>query len=655
MNSQNHRKQVLLFLLAVLLPSLVLTVFTWRMISQEKELTDKRLADERRLAVGEFEQLLLSRLEKIKLQVTSMLAGGHISATGSNYRNSEVVLIGRIESDRLLLPWEADQSSGESTLLPGNNAFAQAINQAEYQEFANGDLSQAAVLYRQCTEMTRNPIQKAYAYLSLARTLMKLDRMAEAVKQYRDILTLPSSITDEYGVPFSFYASRSLVEKGTAHSDVLELIQAELERNAWISPAAFYLLRDLVNTIADNALEEHVRSNAILFRQDILEQIKMLELVLSLQRGFQGLGLTSQRDNHVEETEPEWVAYGKNPWLLNLAQAKDGSRVLLIVVEAQAVLTSFHSEGAFSDGIPGKIRLTAGQTAKSFALGPSFRDLQVEFIGESQIPASGWIERRSFYLLTLFLVLGVTSFGAYLLWRDVRREVQTAEMRSQFVSSVSHELKTPLTAIRMFAETLSLGRTRSSESQKEYLGTIVNESERLTRLLNNVLDFSKIETGRMSYQIKTTPLSEVVHAAARTIRYPLSQQGFILNLEIDEGTPAVKADRDALEQAVLNLLSNAMKYSGDSRDIALRLGAKDGHAVIQVTDNGFGIDSQEQENIFEKFYRVRSPENDRITGSGLGLSLVDHVVKAHGGHVTVESTPGKGSTFSIHLPLENNT
>jgi signal transduction histidine kinase len=645
MSSQNHRKQVLLFFLAVLLPSIVLTVFTWRMIRQEKELADKRLADERRRAVRDFGQLLLARLEKIKFQEAGAFAGG-------NYRNPEVELIGRVDNGRLLLPWETGQQSREFLMLLDTAGFAQAMDIAEREEFARGDLSKAAILYRQRMEKTRNPLQKGYARLSMARTLMKLGRTTEAMEEYRNMLTLPPSIADEYGVPLSLYAGRSLIEKGAGHAEVLDLIQAELQRNPWISPAASYLLRDLVDAIADNAAVEQVRSDAIVFRQTILEHIKTLERALSLQRGFQGLGLTAARDNQ-GETEPEWVAYGGSPWLLSLAPAQDGSGSLLIVVEAQAVLSSLRSASAFSDVIPGKIRLTAGQAAEGFVLGPSFRSLRVDFAGEPQTPASGWLARRSFYLLALFLVLSVTSFGAYLLWRDVRREVQTAEMRSQFVSSVSHELKTPLTAIRMFAETLSLGRTRSPESHKEYLDTIVNESERLTRLLNNVLDFSKIEAGRMTYRMKPMLLPEVIHAAARTMQYPLSQQGFNLNLEIAEDIPVVKADRDALEQAVLNLLSNAMKYAGDSRDIDLRLAAKDGNAVIQVTDHGLGINPREQGRIFEKFYRVGSPENDRITGSGLGLALVDHVVKAHGGQITVESTPGKGSTFSIYLPLES--
>ncbi len=653
MSSHSHRKQVLLFFLAVLLPSLVLAVFTWRMIRQEQELAEKRMADERRRAARELGQLLLARLERIKLQEAGALVGGTRQLARRDYRNPEVVMIGLVDNGRLLLPWELDHRDRDSRRLLRSSAFAVLIDHAEHEEFAGGDLSHAAELYRQCIARTGTPNQRGYAQLSLARTLFKLGRTTEAIELYRNILTLPAAIADEYGVPLSLYAGRSLIERGIGHSDVLGLIRSELQRKEWITPAASYLIRDLVDAVAATAPVESVRSDARACREDILGNIEMLERVLSLQREFQGLGLAAAHDNQASEAEPEWIAYGDSPWLLTLARAGDGSGVPLLVVAAQAALAAVQSDNTFTELIPGKINLIAGETVEGFYLGPGFRNLRIDFVGEPQTPSGRWVAIHSFYLLALFLVLSVTSFGAYLLWRDVRREVQTAEMRSQFVSSVSHELKTPLTAIRMFAETLSLGRSRNPESHREYLDTIVNESERLTRLLNNVLDFSKIESGRMTYRLKPVYPSEVIQAAAKTMQYPLSQQGFNLNLEIEEGLPAVRADRDALEQAVLNLLSNAMKYSGDSRDIELRLEVRDGYAVIQVADHGLGIDPQEHKRVFEKFYRVRSDENDRITGSGLGLALVDHVVKAHGGPIEIESRPGKGSTFSICLPMEN--
>ena len=207
------------------------------------------------------------------------------------------------------------------------------------------------------------------------------------------------------------------------------------------------------------------------------------------------------------------------------------------------------------------------------------------------------------------------------------------------------------TAIRMFAETLRMRRAADHQTQAEYLDTIVNESERLTRLLNNVLDFAKIEQGKKTYHLTQTSLAEVVKACAGILEYPFAQQGFQLRVDVENCVPQMKADPDALQQAILNLLTNAMKYSGESREIDLRLERRNGEAVINVSDRGVGIAPEEQNRIFEKFYRVQTPENKLIPGTGLGLTLVDHVARAHGGHVEVNSVVKKGSTFSIHLPL----
>jgi signal transduction histidine kinase len=203
----------------------------------------------------------------------------------------------------------------------------------------------------------------------------------------------------------------------------------------------------------------------------------------------------------------------------------------------------------------------------------------------------------------------------------------------------------------MFTETLKLDEDVDRETRSEYLDTILHESERLSRLVDNVLDFGKIERGRKTYRFQPVQLDEVVGNAARTAQYPLEQAGFTLDTRIEPGIPPISADSDALQQAILNLLSNAMKYSGDSRSIGLRLDRVNGNARIHVVDHGIGIAPVDQMHIFERFYRAAAAESARIPGTGLGLTIASHIVKAHGGNVAVTSTPGSGSTFTIELPL----
>jgi signal transduction histidine kinase len=250
------------------------------------------------------------------------------------------------------------------------------------------------------------------------------------------------------------------------------------------------------------------------------------------------------------------------------------------------------------------------------------------------------------------VVLGAALLAGYLLLRDVHRETETAAMRSHFVASVSHELKTPLTSIRAHAETLLMGRAASAETTTDYLKTIVSESERLTRLVDSVLEFSRIEQGRKAYHLQATRLDEVAAAAAKTMEYAVSQLGFTLTLSSDGSTPVLLADREALTQAILNLLGNAMKYSGEARQIEMRTGTRDGEAFVDVVDHGIGIARDEQPRIFERFHRVQSIETAGIAGTGLGLPLALHVVEAHRGRIAVVSQPGRGSTFSVRLPLQ---
>ena len=508
-------------------------------------------------------------------------------------------------------------------------------------------------LYRQALQAARLPFEADSTRLVLARTLLRVGERDAALTHYRAVLRRSPEVTDEHGIPLALYAAGRLLESGGNERVVLDHLRDEAGAKRWMAPAQAYMLKELAEHLEKKGSEAALRENARKLREETEEEIRRIEQVLALRNDFPNLFPLPAGGALAPDRQPVWVAYGKEKWLVSLAPVLGSHQSAVVAVKAEEVFASLHGVPAVNSRPPGKIQFRISGEPQGEALGPNFPGMTV-VVPPQQESGLAWQSnlQRRFYLVVLLLVLSVTFFGAYLLWRDVRRELQMADLRSQFVSSVSHELKTPLTSIRMFAETLRLGRSSDTRVQAEYLETIVNESERLTRLLNNVLDFSKIEQGKKIYRSAPTVLPEVIEATVRTMQYALGQQGFRLRVDIENGLPPVRADRDALEQALLNLLTNAVKYSGASREVDLRLHREDDHAVIQVIDRGVGIPLQEQSRIFEKFYRVQTPENLRIPGTGLGLTLVEHIAKAHGWRVQVESTPGAGSTFSLRIPLE---
>jgi signal transduction histidine kinase len=254
--------------------------------------------------------------------------------------------------------------------------------------------------------------------------------------------------------------------------------------------------------------------------------------------------------------------------------------------------------------------------------------------------------------LTLAALSLVLAGGIVLTYRSVTKEMALARLKSDFVSNVSHELRTPLSLIRLYAETLEMGRLTSPEKYQEYYCIIRKESERLTALINNILDFSRIEAGRKEYDFRETDMSELVHNTLDSYRYQLEQSGFQFEEKIDE-VPSMRVDREAMARSLLNLVNNALKYSQDRKYIGVNLYRDNGSVKLEVVDQGIGIPHQEQQKIFEKFYRVGDPLVHNTKGSGLGLSLVRHIVQAHGGEVAVDSSPGQGSKFTIVLPVKD--
>jgi two-component system phosphate regulon sensor histidine kinase PhoR len=263
-------------------------------------------------------------------------------------------------------------------------------------------------------------------------------------------------------------------------------------------------------------------------------------------------------------------------------------------------------------------------------------------------------ERRD--TVNAFLVGGavvVILGGLAVLGFAIRRERRLSDLKSEFISNVSHELKTPLSIISMFGEMLAEGRTKSPEQAHEYAEIIWRESVRLGRLIDNVLDFAKMERGMDVYEFADdVDIGEVVERAIELSGRRVAAAEMTLKSEVEADLPLVRLDANALTLAVLNLIDNAIKYAADGKKISLVLRRDADRIVLSVRDWGSGIDPEEHERIFERFYRARAVRLKPIRGSGIGLALVQHIARAHGGDVSVTSAPHQGSTFSIWLPID---
>jgi signal transduction histidine kinase len=289
-----------------------------------------------------------------------------------------------------------------------------------------------------------------------------------------------------------------------------------------------------------------------------------------------------------------------------------------------------------------EIRLPLSPVLRQWKMAIGYRNTTIEELARGQF-------RQNLFLIGAATALLLT--GLILATRATTREMKLVEAKTTFVSNVSHELKTPLSLIRLFAETLELGRVRNSEEAQEYYRIINRESRRLTRLINNILDFSRIEARRRQYQFSEADVADVVSETLQIHEYQMLNAGFQVRTDIQPELPPALIDREALAQAVLNLLDNAVRYSDQTKRIEVGVRPRGGDIAIDVADHGIGIPRSEHQRVFEKFYRVSTGAVHDTKGSGLGLAIVKHIVEAHRGRVTVESAPGKGSRFTILLPI----
>lgn len=691
----DQRKIRVVFVLAILLPSLAGGFLSWSAVAKRREAL-KRIVESQLWISGERAvRAIEASLQEHEIAV---LSADRFLPTGES-GGSPAIPPGPTESGERIFLLDPEfrvlfprAGGGEppyelwAKVLPGS-PFVGLFERAEYWAFVRKDYDRAADLYSRSRSLTEIARLQAFAWEGLGRCLFFSERDGEAASVYAELLDRYGRLKNRSGHPYGPLAALQLYEiakrQGHAEASLEGLVRTYemLEDGAWAlnrSTHDFYveeMARALENGFADGKhpdLEKHfeaVRNKSSVYLEELAFAAMVEENVVPIIK--EKIAYSQYANAPPAGRFP--LTAGASPYLISYSRLADipNDRFLYagFCWDFEYVKDQLFPEIAAKverdTGI--RVRLIEPADAADAASGRvlSANTLTMTTGGfpfpwryavtRSDIDDLRRAARGENLLMGVLLacLVGLMSLGAYLLVRDVSRQSETAAMKSRFIDNVSHELKTPLTLIRLYGETLKNQRHLSEEGRREAYEIITGESERLSNMIGNVLDMSRIERDALEFHVRSGSIAETVKATLESYRSHLDKKGFTVREDIGRGIPPVRFDREALASVVVNLLSNAMKFSPRVKDVSIRVFRRGDEAVLQVADKGIGIPRQEAGRIFERFYRSPSAVGADADGSGLGLTIVKHIVEAHGGRITVESEPGQGSVFSVLLPLEN--
>ncbi len=669
------RDLVVVFALTILLPGVLLAVFGVRALRQEGRLANQQIRERLELAAERAArdlerelrewQAALERIGQVRTVDGEMLPE-RIRRSVTEPGSGVIVFVGpqelRVWPERQLLY----QPAWSGTTAPAEARPAGALAEAESLELRDKDYPRAALLYTRLLARARSG-QRALLLHRLARTYRKAGRHEEALRVFRELELLPR---DRIGaLPADLIAKYEICSHWSAQGSSDRLAAGALEFYRGLVSGRWPLEKSRYLFYATSARrwlaggptpEEIVRLSGIEEQKRLLADAvaTLLDALPPPARSsdVRRLAVESEAGTHlavwrfgeaVGESHSvvlllanNWLT--KHAWPRTFAATLDeGFDVGLLALNGQVL---FDSSGTDSR--------QAGQGALAATSGVEDSQLPLRVRVRPRDPAALSAEmarRQNLYVVMLVLVMALLGFGTYLTARVVKRELEIARLKSDFVSAVSHEFRSPLTGIRQLGEMLMRGRVPNDERRQEYYELITRESVRLARLVENVLDFSRMEEGRKEYRFERLEAGPWLRALVADFQSELPGNRISIVATIPDTLPPLIADGDALSCAVHNLLDNAIKYSPGSNMVWLDADERDGGVTIRVRDRGIGIDEADRRHIFEKFYRGGGEITRQVKGAGLGLSLVKHIVRAHGGQVEFESRPGEGTTFSIRV------
>ena len=692
------RKIAFVFLLAILLPSIVVGYLSFRTVAGRRE-SVRRILESNLWVSGEaalrsFESALFD-LEKQALDPQKFstllqkekpdqpLFNDFFEANNPTGRRFLLD-----EDFRIVFP----MTGNEGVLLPEKETslqderFAKAIREAESLEHTWKNYAQAAALLRQCAQNARSKPQQAIALEGLGRCFLADNKNEEAYQVYSELATDFGHFLNAAGHPFGVTAAFQLHEirrrqqkEEESFRVLLNAFQGIQEGRWFLSLAAYDFFISEIKAIFEKRLNngrfpdlhkswhEIGRRPSPYLKALLFSDFLSRDVIPTLEEKFKLSRLTGEgQANRFIVSQKEkicLISYAELPGLLpgkDFIGGYSWDLDALLEIKIPRILEGIMKDSGlvFRIDEENKKDLSMGHNARlpSNAVALPLRQFPLPWKFIVSQPEIENLERTAvretlLYGLLVGVIFALMIMGAILIVRDISRETETTRLKTQFVHNISHELKTPLTLIRLYGETLQRKESLTEEERKESYEIITKESERLSHLINNVLDFSRIDMGRKEFNFSRGSLSRVIQETQDSYRYHLVKKGFVVKEEIAPDLPEMNFDGEAIASVLINLLSNVIKFSPHEKEVTVRLFMRNGQAVLQVADKGIGISHQDRSRIFKRFYRAKYDVVSETRGSGLGLTLVKHITEAHGGTVEVESELGKGSVFSIILPI----
>ncbi|HSM36122.1 MAG TPA: HAMP domain-containing sensor histidine kinase [Longimicrobiales bacterium] len=560
-----------------------------------------------------------------------------------------------------------------------DDSFEALLDSAVTLELRDEALARALSEYERASRLAPDAPARTRAHLGAARVERKLGRLDAAAARYQMLATEFGDVPSSNGMPPGPSAALELagvlLQAGdtAGGSRVLLDLYADLAAGRWaLTQARFDLVAGaagakldslnraghpppdpaVVSDLAVRLAKERERALALLAFEE-----RAAPLIADAARGS-GRFVVNTPERAMPAVllrpPPNSRGDGHRGFIVDLPALVETALALQLQGGEPIAWTLRSGDGEVLSGSPEGLTLEGPAIdGASVTLTPAtFAPMTLEIAPLASSSGGGFLtSRRAVYFYAFVLLAGILLFGLTLSIRTVSRELQLVRMKSDFVSTVSHEFKSPLTAIRQLAEALRSGRVPSEERRREYHEVLAQQSERLSRLVDNVLDFARLEAGRAELAPRLVDPAVLVEDAVSEAGARVAHEGFTIRTELTRPLPHVRIDPAAMRQALDNLIDNGVKYSGDAREVEVRGFQEDGELVLAVRDHGVGMKPEETARVFERFYRGGDELTRAVKGTGLGLALVKRIVDAHGGRVLVASAPGEGSTFSIRLPV----